>query len=65
MALSREAELWGCALAIERKHGSAGFLKASMAIDRFDAEGATEAAAVWRGILKCLEKLETSQGQPQ
>lgn len=39
MALSRDQELWACALAVEREHGVAAFLHAAMEIDRLDAAG--------------------------
>lgn len=63
--LTRDAELWGCALAIEREHGPAAFLQASMAIDRLDAEGDHEAAGVWREVLKRLELIEAKNGRLQ
>lgn len=63
--LTRDAELWGCALAIEREHGPAAFLQASMAIDKLDAVGEREAAGVWREVLKRLELLEAQNGPSQ
>ena len=65
MALSRNAELWGCALAIEREHGPAAFLHTSMAIDRLNAEGEQDAAGVWREVLKRLELLEAKSNRSQ
>jgi len=56
--MTRDQELWACALAIEREHGEATFLHASMEADRFDAEGQHDAALVWREVLKRIEKLE-------
>lgn len=58
MSLSRDQELWACALAVERQHGDGAFLHAAMEIDRFDAEGQRAAATVWREVLKRLERLE-------
>ena len=63
--LSRDAELWACALAIEREHGPAAFLHAAMRIDELDAEGQGEGAAVWRAVLTRLEALEASKGPQQ
>lgn len=59
--LTRDAELWACALAIEREHGGRAFLHAAMQIDALDAQGDREAAAVWRGVLKRLELLDTGK----
>jgi serine phosphatase RsbU (regulator of sigma subunit) len=56
--MTRDQELWACALAIERKHGESAFLHAAMEIDRLDAEGVSEAAGVWREVLKRLNALE-------
>jgi hypothetical protein len=56
--LTRDQELWGCAVAVEREHGRAAFLHAAMKIDRFDALGERQAAQVWREILKRVEALE-------
>ena len=63
--MTRDQELWACALAIERQHGEAAFLHASMQIDCLDAEGNPEAARVWKEVLKRIEALEaTLRGLP-
>ena len=56
--MTRDQELWACALAIEREHGDGAFLHATMAIDWLDAEGERETAGVWREVLKRIEALE-------
>ena len=63
--MTRDAELWGCALTIEREHGAGAFLHASMEIDRLDATGERDSAAVWRDVLKRLEALEAGSAPPQ
>ena len=63
--VTRDAELWACALAIEREHGSAAFLHASMRIDALDALGEHAAAAVWHEVLRRLDALEAGEGSPQ
>ena len=60
--MTRDQELWACALAIEREHGEGAFLHAAMEIDRLDAEGESEAAKVWREVLKRIEALESERG---
>ena len=63
--MTRNDELWGCAFAIEREHGPAAFLHAAMRIDELDAQGAREAASVWRAVLERLERLETGSRSRQ
>ena len=63
--MTRDQELWACALAIDRQHGEAAFLHAAMEIDRLDAEGERDAAGVWREVLKRLESLEPNTGRQQ
>ena len=63
--LTRDQELWACALAIGRKHGEGAFLHAAMEIDRLDDEGERDAAGVWREVLKRLEALEANAGRQQ
>ena len=63
--VTRDAELWGCALAIGREHGPGAFLHAAMEIDRLDAAGEREAAGVWREVLKRLELIEAKNGRLQ
>jgi hypothetical protein len=58
VTLTRDQELWACALTVEREHGKAAFLHAAMEIDRLEAEGEQDAAGVWREVLKRIEKLE-------
>ena len=62
--MKRDAELWGCALAVEQGHGPAAFLHASMEIDRLDADGEHDAALIWREVLTRLEAQEAGQGAP-
>ena len=63
--MTRDQELWACALAIEREHGEGAFLHASIEIDCFDAAGEHDAAQVWREVLKRIESLEGGKGPPQ
>ena len=63
--MTRDQELWACAITIERQHGDAAFLHAAMEIDRLNADGEHDAAGVWREVLNRLEALETSQGMRQ
>ena len=56
--MTRDQELWACALAVEREHGDAAFLHAAFEIDRLDAEGKADAAGVWRAVLKRIDALQ-------
>ena len=63
--MTRDQELWACALEIERQHGEGAFLHASMRIDELDGVGDSEGVKVWRVILKRIEALETRSAQCQ
>lgn len=63
--MTRDQELWACALAVEREHGARAFLHACFEIDRLDAEGQQPAAKVWREVLKRIEALEGARATPQ
>ena len=63
--MTRDHELWACAIAVERQHGEGAFLHAAMEIDRLDADGERDAAGVWREVLKRLEALEANTGRQQ
>lgn len=65
MQMTRDEELWACALAVEREHGESAFLHAAMEIDRLDAEDEGDAAGVWREVLNRLNALERGDGPPQ
>ena len=59
MAMTEDHHLWACALEVERQHGEAAFLFASMRADELLAEGAFEGARTWRAILQRIEALQT------
>ena len=63
--MTRDQELWACALAIEREHGEGAFLHAAMEVDRFQTRGLRDAANVWSEVLKRIELLESGTGPPQ
>ena len=63
--MTRDEELWGCALAMEREHGPGAFLHAAMWIDELDSQGERQAADVWRAVLERLERLEAGSRSRQ
>ena len=65
MGMTRDQELWACAIAVEREHGEGAFLHAAMEIDRLDAEGVSKAAGVWREVLNRLNALERGEDPAQ
>jgi hypothetical protein len=62
MVMSAEQHLWACALEVERQHGEAAQLYASMRADELEADGAYEGARTWRAILRRIEALEQPDG---
>lgn len=65
MTMTRDQELWACAVAIGREHGRGAYLHACFEIDRLDGEGQRAAAKVWREVLERLEALEGRGAPPQ
>lgn len=65
MALTRDQELWGIALWVERAHGPDGWFYVAQQQDRLLAAGDFDGAAMWSWVGRRLEKLtestETSQ----
>lgn len=61
MTMTQDQHLWACALEVERQHGDAAFLFASMRVDELVAEGAFEGARTWRAILQRIEALQADQ----
>lgn len=65
ISMTRDQELWACALAVERQHGGAAIRHAAFKVDRFEAAGEHVAAAVWREVLKRLAILERAEAALQ
>ena len=63
--MTRDQELWACALIVERDHGEGAWLHAAMKVDRFNARGMTDAAGVWREVLKRLEAMYVGETPPR
>ncbi len=58
MTMTRDQELWACALLLEREHGKGAFLYATMQIDAMDAAGDVEGGKVWRTALERIDALQ-------
>lgn len=63
MTLTREAELWGIALWVEKTHGEAGWLHIAQQQDRLLAEGDLAGVKLWRAVAERFEQLLEGQGQ--
>lgn len=64
MSISRDQELWACALEVERKYGGGVSLHTSMEVDRLVAKGQIDAAGVWREVQKRIEVMEAHARRP-
>lgn len=57
MALTRDQELWGIALWVERNHGDDGWFHIAQQQDRLLASGDLDGVAMWRSVARRLERL--------
>jgi hypothetical protein len=63
--LTRDQEIWGMALWVERAHGDNGWMHIAMEQDRLLAEGELDGVALWREVQRCWEELQAAKGQIQ
>lgn len=57
MTLSRDQELWGIALWVEKTHGEAGWFHIAQQQDRLLAAGDDDGVALWRQVSERYEQL--------
>lgn len=57
MPLTRDQELWGVALWVEKTHAEAGWLFIAQQQDRLLAEGDLDGVAMWREVSRRHEQL--------
>lgn len=57
MTLTREKEIWGIALWVEKKHGSDGWFYIAQQMDRLLAEADLDGVALWKEVSQRFEKL--------
>ena len=62
MPITREQELWGLALWVEKNHGPGGWLYIAQQQDRLLAEGEFDGVAMWREVAQRFEALQHKQG---
>jgi hypothetical protein len=55
--MTRDQELWGMALWVERTHGVHGWFYIAQQQDRLLEEGDYEGVAVWRTVAERFERL--------
>jgi hypothetical protein len=63
--LTRDQEIWGMALWVERTHGNKGWLHIAMEQDRLLAEGELDGVALWREVQRCWEEMQAAKAQLQ
>ena len=57
MTLTRDQELWGMALWIEKHHGDAGGEFIASKIDQLNRAGAQDGARLWQNVARRYEQL--------
>jgi hypothetical protein len=63
--MTREHELWGVALWVEKTHGEAGWLHIAQQRDRLLDKGDLDGVAMWRAVGERFERLtEATEGLP-
>lgn len=66
MPLTRDQELWGVALWVEKTRADTGWLFIAQQQDRLLAEGDLDGVAMWREVLRRYEQLgEKAAAAPQ
>lgn len=63
MTLTREEELWGMALWVEKTHEDAGWLHIAQQQGRLLAAGDVAGAKLWRAVGERFEQLMEGQGR--
>ena len=61
MPLTRDQELWGVALWVEKTHADAGWLFIAQQQDRLLADGDLDGAAMWRDVSRRYNQLESAK----
>ncbi|MCL6252299.1 hypothetical protein M3P36_14755 [Altererythrobacter sp. KTW20L] len=65
LKLTREQEIWGMALQVERLHGANGWLHIASEQDRLLKLGEFDGVALWREVGQCFEKLQKQSSSTQ
>lgn len=58
--VTREQELWGLALWVEKYHGENGWLYIAQQQDRLIADGTFDGVAMWRKVAERFEALQAA-----
>ncbi len=64
MTLTRDQELWGMALWVEKIHGDAGWLHIALQQDRLLAAGDLDGVRLWRAVSARFERLAKGERPP-
>jgi hypothetical protein len=61
MTLTREKEIWGIAIWVEKKHGSEGWFYIAQQMDRLLAVADFDGMTLWKEVSERYEKLTTEE----
>lgn len=62
MVLTREQELWGVALWVDKNHGEGGPAFIAKQIERLALEGDEAGVAIWRTVAERFDQLGSTPG---
>ena len=62
--LTRDQEIWGMALWVERVHGDKGWFHIATEQDRLLADADFEGVSLWRAVGRRWQELQDSRAQP-
>ena len=62
--LTRDQEIWGMALWVERVHGDKGWFHIATEQDRLLADADFEGVALWRAVGRRWQELQANAAQP-
>lgn len=65
MPITREQELWGVAIWVEKHHGANGRAFIASQIERLAAEGDSGGIAMWESVAERLHALSEDGSPPQ
>lgn len=64
MVLTRDQELWGVALWVEKNHGDDGPIYIASQVERLESEGDEAGVAMWRTVADRFDQLRQSLDKP-
>lgn len=65
LLMTRDQEVWGMALWVDRQHGTNGWFHIATQQDRLLACGDLDGVALWKVIAERWEQIQKAKAQPQ